>query len=47
MESAFNQVLGMFKPSIDLLTDDKSIKNISESNILLSTQYQQLENSNK
>ena len=33
MESAFNQVLGMFKPSIDLLIDDKSIENISTSNI--------------
>ena len=33
MESAFNQVLGMFKPSIDLLTNEKSIENISESDI--------------
>ena len=31
MESAFNQILGMFKPSIELLIDDKLIENISES----------------
>ena len=32
-ESAFNQILGMFKPSKEILMDDKLIENISESNI--------------